>query len=91
MEKGGVPGVPEAWAVWGVPGCFVAFDLKDAHIQVCGAPAQHDVLAVCSQLRRVLVYDVAVIYKLYVIMYIHISCSLSSTEYIDKLLCFTCC
>ena len=33
-----------------------------------GAPAQHDILAVCSQLVHGQVYDGAIIYKLYVIM-----------------------
>ena len=58
-----------------------AFNLIDAQLQVCGAPAQYDVLAVCSQLVHGQVYDGAIIYKLYVLMYIQFSCSLSSSDY----------
>ena len=55
------------------------FDLIDAHLQSCGAPAQNDVLALCSQLVHEQVHDGAIIYKLYLIMYIPFSCSLSSS------------
>ena len=58
-----------------------ALDLIGAHLQGCGAPAQHVVLAVCSQLVHGQVYDGAIIYKLYVVMYIHFSFSLLSSEY----------
>ena len=47
-----------------------AFDLIDAILQGCGAPAQHHVLAFCCQHGQV--YDEAIhIYKLYVNMYVH--------------------
>ena len=55
-------------------------DLIDAHIQACGAPAHHSVLAVYSQLVHGYVYDGAIIYKLYVIMYLSFGCNLHSTE-----------
>ena len=58
-----------------------AFDLIDANLQGCGASAQHDVLAVCCQLVHGQVYDGAIIYTRYVIMYSHFSCSLFSSEY----------
>ena len=55
-------------------------DLIDAHTQVCGAPAQNSVLAVYSQLVHGQVQDGVIIYKLYVIMYLYLSCNRHSTE-----------
>ena len=57
-------------------------DLIDAHTQACGAPTQHSVLAVYSQLVHVQVYDAWSdhIYILYVIMYFYLSINLCSQQ-----------
>ena len=51
---------------------FYAFDMIKAHLQGCGAPAQHHVLAMCGQLVKGQVYDGEIVYKLYVIMFMHL-------------------
>ena len=53
----------------------------DAILQGCGAPAQHHILAVCWQVEHGQVYDGEIVYKLYVNMYMHLSCSLYFIEY----------
>ena len=49
---------------------YVLDPITPTYIQACGAPAHHSVLAVYSQLVHGQVYDGAIIYKLYVIMYL---------------------